>query len=126
MLSEYDIIAFIGTTNSERSKAFYTGVLGLRLIEDAQFATVYDAHGTMLRVFKLEELAPARYTVLGWKVPDIAAAIDQLMNLGVTFEHIPGMQQDRRGVWTSPDGHQIAWFKDPDGNTLSLTQFEAG
>ena len=126
MLNEYDIIAFIGTTNAERSNAFYTGVLSLRLIEDAQFATVYEAHGTMLRVFKLGELTPARYTVLGWKVPDIASAVDQLVNRGVSFERVPGMEQDARGVWTSPDGHQVAWFKDPDGNTLSLTQFKAG
>jgi catechol 2,3-dioxygenase-like lactoylglutathione lyase family enzyme len=124
MLNESDIIAFIGTTNAERSKAFYISVLGLRLIEDAQFATVYDAHGTMLRVFKLEELTPARYTVLGWRVSDIATVVDQMMNRGVTFEHIPGMEQDERGVWTSPDGHQVAWFKDPDGNTLSLSQFK--
>jgi catechol 2,3-dioxygenase-like lactoylglutathione lyase family enzyme len=124
MLNEYDIIAFAGTTNAERSKAFYSGVLGLRLVDDTQFATVYDAHGTMLRVFKLGELTPARYTVLGWKVRDIAAIVDEMRKRGVSFEFFPGMEQDERGIWTSPDGHQVAWFKDPDANTLSLTQFK--
>jgi len=126
MLHEYDIITFIGTANAERSKAFYTNMLGLRLVEDAQFATVYDAHGTMLRVFKLAELMPARHTVLGWRVPDIASVIDQMTQRGVGFERFAGMEQDARGIWTSPDGHQVAWFKDPDGNSLSLTQFKAG
>jgi catechol 2,3-dioxygenase-like lactoylglutathione lyase family enzyme len=125
MLGNFDVIAFVATKRPERAKAFYRDVLGLRLLEDAPFALVFDAHGTMVRISKVNELTPATYTVLGWKVPDIRAAIDGLSSRGVAFERYQGMPQDERGIWTSPDGHQIAWFKDPDGNTLSLTQFRS-
>ncbi|MGH7949227.1 MAG: VOC family protein [Candidatus Binataceae bacterium] len=123
MLAKYDLIAFVGTKQPEPAKAFYTGVIGLRLTEDSPFALVFDANGVMLRVFKVRELTPAPFTVLGWNVPDIKLAMRDLASKGITFERYQGMPQDEWGVWTTPDGHQVAWFKDPDGNTLSLTQF---
>jgi len=125
MLTGCEVIAFVATANSERAKAFYTNVLGLTLVADTPFALVFDAAGTMLRISKVEKLAPAPHTVLGWKVVDIDATIEQLTEAGATFELYAHMPQDKLGVWTTPEGHKIAWFKDPDGNTLSLTQFRA-
>jgi catechol 2,3-dioxygenase-like lactoylglutathione lyase family enzyme len=125
VLAGRDVVAFVATRDATRSRAFYEGVLGLRLVADEPFALVFDAHGTTLRVTKVQELAPARHSVLGWLVPDIAAAVDQLAERGVAFERYPGLPQDDRGVCTFPGGGSVAWFKDPDGNTLSLTQMES-
>ena len=119
------IMAFAATTDSEKAKDFYGGKLGLKLVEDSPFAIVYDAGGTMLRVQKAQKLDPPQFTVLGWEVADIAAKIKELMESGVEFNHY-GMEfpkQDELGIWTTPDGAKVAWFKDPDGYTFSLTQF---
>jgi hypothetical protein len=83
---------------------------------------VFDAAGTMLRIARVEELNPANYTRLGWEVDDIARAVKELQNTGVELERYPGMPQDELGIWKSPSGARVGWFKDPDGNTLSLTQ----
>jgi predicted enzyme related to lactoylglutathione lyase len=83
---------------------------------------VLDAHGTMLRVTAVHEVARAGYTVLGWRVADIAVATRELAARGVIFLRYEGMGQDEHGIWTAPGGAQVAWFADPDGNTLSLTQ----
>lgn len=124
MLGNCEVIAFVATARPERATTFYRDVLGLPLLGDDAFALVFDAHGTMVRIFKVQELTPAPFTVLGWKVAAIRPAIQELSSRGVSFERYPGMPQDEAGVWTTPDGHQVAWFKDPDGNTLSLTQFK--
>jgi catechol 2,3-dioxygenase-like lactoylglutathione lyase family enzyme len=123
MLNNFEVSPFIATAHGRRAKAFYTTVLGLTLVEDSAAALVFDAHGTMVRIAKVPQLAPAPYTVLGWSVPDIRAAIQELSNHGVTFERLQGMAQDEMGVWTSPEGNRVTWFKDPDGNILSLTEF---
>lgn len=122
MLNQSDVIAFVATANSDRAKTFYTDTLGLQLVADEPFALVFDANGIALRIAKVESLAPAQHTVLGWRVDDIDSIVDRLVSNGVTFERFPGMEQDGRGVWTSPRGARIAWFKDPDGNMLSLTE----
>ena len=124
MLNKTRIIAFVATQHPARARKFYEETLGLTLVEDGPFALVFDANGTMLRVQKVEKLIPATHTVLGWDVPDIHATIKELSKRGVRFEHFEGLQQDKSGIWTSPAGGKIAWFKDPDGNTLSLTQFQ--
>ena len=122
-LREQHIIAFIATRDPAGAKKFYSGTLGLPLVsEELPFALVFDAHGTMLRVTVVKTLSPAGYTVLGWQVPDIAVAAKDLRKAGVQFERYPGMQQDELGIWTSPGGSRVAWFKDPDGNTLSLSE----
>jgi catechol 2,3-dioxygenase-like lactoylglutathione lyase family enzyme len=124
-LSDYSIIGFVGTSDPDRAGKFYGDTLGLRLVsQQMPFALVYDAHGTMLRVTIVEKVNPAGYTVLGWKVPNIVAAIKSLAEAGVHFERYQGLQQDDLGVWTSPGGGKIAWFKDPDGNTLSISQHD--
>ncbi|HKA88407.1 MAG TPA: VOC family protein [Haliangiales bacterium] len=123
MLGTNPIIAFVATRAPDRAKAFYRDVLGLRLVADEDFALVFDAGGTMLRVAKVAEHTPAPFTVLGWRVTAIRPAVEQLGRRGVKLERFPGMQQDGAGIWTAPGGAMIAWFKDPDGNLLSLTQF---
>jgi catechol 2,3-dioxygenase-like lactoylglutathione lyase family enzyme len=124
-LSDYSIIGFVGVSDPGRARKFYGDMLGLPLVsEQMPFALVYDANGTMLRVTIVEKVNPAGYTVLGWKVPNIAAAARSLAESGVRFERYEGMQQDDVGVWTSPGGGKVAWFKDPDGNTLSISQHE--
>jgi len=117
-------MAFVGVRDPERAKAFYKDTLGLRLVEEQlPFALVFNAKGIMLRVSIVPKPAVAQYTVLGWEVPDIAAAVKELNAAGVEFERYDQMNQNKLGIWKSPSGAQIAWFKDPDGNLLSLTQF---
>ena len=117
------VISFVATKRPEKAREFYEKTLGLKFVSDDPFAIVFDVGGTMLRVQKVEELVPAGHTVLGWEVADIRARIEELVKRGVKFERFPGMGQDKLGVWVSPAGGKIAWFKDPDGNTLSLTEF---
>jgi catechol 2,3-dioxygenase-like lactoylglutathione lyase family enzyme len=120
--SSADLVAFVATTDLTRARAFYESVLGLRIVEESAFACVCDANGTELRVTLVDAVAPAGYTVLGWRVDDIAASIEALVERGVAFERFDGMSQDSLGIWMSPSGASVAWFKDSDGNTLSLTQ----
>jgi len=122
-LGEQPIFAFISTSDPDRAKKFYRDTLGLPLIaEELPFALVFDAHGVMLRVTIVKKGKPADYTVLGWQVPKIKPAAKALTNAGVVFERFPGMDQDDLGIWSSPSGAKVAWFKDPDGNTLSISE----
>lgn len=122
MLESADLIAFAATSDVPRARAFYQDTLGLELVRDDGFALVFDAHGTMLRVTQVGEVIVAPYTVLGWEVADAASAVTGLRGLGVQFERYDGVEQDEQGIWTAPGGDLVAWFKDPDGNTLSVTQ----
>jgi hypothetical protein len=123
MLETSKLIAFVGSADLRQARLFYEQTLGLRMIECNEFACVFDANGTMLRVTAVAEVARAGYTVLGWQVSDIAAIVRGLTAKGVTFLRYAGMDQDESGVWTTPDGGKVAWFGDPGGNVLSLTQF---
>jgi len=123
MLSAHPLMAFVATKDPLRAREFYQNTLGLRLVADEPFAIVFDANGTTLRVQKVERVAPAPYTALGWRVPDIRGTIRGLVEKGVTFERFGFFPQDELGIWTADDGTMVAWFKDPDGNLLSLTQF---
>lgn len=118
-------ILFVASTKHEEAKAFYTQVMGFTLKDDSPFSLEFDAGGTMLRVQKVAELHPHPFTSIGWQVSDIAAERDQLAERGAIFEHFEFMDQDERDIWTAPDGAKVCWFKDPDGNTLSLSQFPA-
>jgi catechol 2,3-dioxygenase-like lactoylglutathione lyase family enzyme len=122
VLGSSDLIAFVATADLGRAREFYAGALGLRLVEETPFACVFDANGTTLRVTLAESVTPAGYTVLGWSVADVAAAIRALRERGVVFVRYARLEQDDLGVWRSPGGARIAWFEDPDGNTLSLSQ----
>jgi catechol 2,3-dioxygenase-like lactoylglutathione lyase family enzyme len=122
MLGSSDLVAFAASADLSRARAFYEGVLGLPVVDQDDFACVFDANGTMLRVTAVREVSPAGYTVLGWRVADIEAAVRGLSARGVAFSRFDGMEQDDNGIWTSPGGAKVAWFTDPDGNVLSLTQ----
>jgi catechol 2,3-dioxygenase-like lactoylglutathione lyase family enzyme len=123
MLAQSDLIAFLATVWPARARAFYQDALGLSFIEESPYALVFDAGGLMLRIQKVEAFEPAAHTALGWRVADIGAVMADLATRGVRFEFYAGLPQDGRGVWTTPDGTEIAWFKDPDANVLSLTRF---
>ncbi len=125
MLGTRPLVAFVATTDASRARDFYTDTLGLRLVSGDRFALVFDAAGTMLRVTTVRQLQPAPYTVLGWDVADIRGSVRELTERGVTFRRYDGLDQDADGVWTAPGGAKVAWFEDPDGNTLSLTEFPA-
>ena len=122
MLNESRIVCFLATKNPEIAKEFYQDILGLKLIEDTPHALVFDANGTTLRIQKVREHTPAKHTSVGWEVNNIRANIEALLKKDVCFERYEGLQQDELGIWRTLDGAQIAWFKDPDGNILSLTQ----
>jgi catechol 2,3-dioxygenase-like lactoylglutathione lyase family enzyme len=124
MLKSRPIVAFVATTDPRRAKAFYAKTLGLHLVSEDGFALAFNAGGTMLRVAIVNTLQPAGYTVLGWIVPDIAKAVRGLVKRGVRFQRYDGMPQDDLGIWPSPSGARVAWFTDPDGNTLSLTELK--
>jgi catechol 2,3-dioxygenase-like lactoylglutathione lyase family enzyme len=125
ILGTSKLVAFVATTDPEKARAFYQGVLGLRLFEDEKpFALIFDANGIMLRVTTVREHNPAPFTVLGWDVSSIEATVDRLTAAGVEFQRYPGINDgDPKGIWTAPGGAPVAWFKDPDGNVLSVTQF---
>ncbi|HEY1900905.1 MAG TPA: VOC family protein [Terracidiphilus sp.] len=122
-LGNYNIIGFVSIVDVSRAKDFYRDTLGLRLVmEEPPFALVFEANGIMLRLGMAKELPPAHGTVLGWQVPEIAATVQSLAQAGVHFERYAWMDQDELGIWTSPTGARVAWFKDPDGNILSVSE----
>jgi len=121
-LASEKIIAFVITGDPARAKAFYGGTLGLTFVSEDSFAIVFNANGTLLRIAIGRNITPAKHTVLGWKVHDITAAADALQKAGVKFERFEGLPQDPAGIWNAPGGDRVAWFKDPDGNILSISQ----
>jgi catechol 2,3-dioxygenase-like lactoylglutathione lyase family enzyme len=125
ILGTSKLVAFVATTDPEKARAFYEGVLGMRLMEDEKpFALVFVVNGIMLRVTAVHEHHPAPFTVLGWDVTSIEATVDRLTAAGVELQRYKGINDsDPKGIWTAPGGARVAWFKDPDGNVLSVTQF---
>lgn len=123
MLATSDVIAFVSTADLARARAFYEAVLGLPVMDENPYACVCDAHGTMLRITAVAEVPHPGHTVLGWRVTDIGETVAQLESRGVEFARYDGVEQDAHGVWTTPSGDRVAWFTDPDGNLLSLTEF---
>ena len=117
------LVGFAATASPKKARRFYRDTLGLRLVDDNPFALVFDANGTMLRVQLVDEVVPAGHTIAGWQVKDIQKTVIALTKKRVKFNRYPGMEQDKLGIWESPSGARIAWFSDPDGNTLSLTEF---
>jgi catechol 2,3-dioxygenase-like lactoylglutathione lyase family enzyme len=123
MLSASPIIAFIPTKDVARARAFYEGTLGLRFVGEDAFATVMDANGTMLRIVRVGDFTPFPFTILGWEVKDIDATVDAMTVKGVDFSRFSFLQHAANGVWTVPgEAVRVAWFLDPDGNTLSISQ----
>ena len=124
MLASGKLIGFVPTTDSRRARDFYEGKLGFQFISDDQFALVMRAGESMIRIAKAGKFTPAQYTVMGWEVTDIEAMVKWLNSRGVEFEKYPFVQDRELGIWTTPNGDKVAWFKDPDGNVLSLSQHQ--
>jgi catechol 2,3-dioxygenase-like lactoylglutathione lyase family enzyme len=122
MLGSTDIVAFVSITDGDKARAFYEGVLGLKFVKDDGFALVLDANGIMIRAAKMKEVKPAQSTVLGWQVTGIEDVVRGLQKKGVKFEVFGFFKQDELGIWTAPTGDKVAWFKDPDGNVLSVSE----
>src|ERR1700691_4688418 len=123
MLGSINIVAFVPTNDTEKARAFYEGLLGLRFIKDDGFAMVLDANGIMVRVAKVPPpFKPAQFTILGWQVSGSEDVGRDLRDKGVQFEIFGFFKQDELGIWTAPTGDKVAWFKDPDGNVLSVSQ----
>lgn len=123
MLAPHDVISLIPIRDGEAARAFYEGVLGLRFVVDDGFAVVFEVNGRYLRLTRVPELNPQPFSIIGWQVADIAAIVDGLAERGVVFERYPQLEQDARGVWQVPDGSaKVAWFKDPEGNLLSVVE----
>lgn len=122
-LASERVMAFAVTSDAQTCRAFYEGTLGLRFVEEDAFAVVLDAGGTIIRIQKMKEHQPAGYTVLGWNVPDIRATAARLGEAGVKLERYAWMtMQDEAGIATFANGDRVAWFKDPEGNILSIAQ----
>jgi catechol 2,3-dioxygenase-like lactoylglutathione lyase family enzyme len=124
MFGSTNIVAFVPTKDAEKAKAFYVDVLGLRFIKDDGFAMVLDANGIMVRVARAQ-FTPAQFTILGWQVENIEKTAAGLQEKGVRFERFGFFEQDALGIWTAPTGDKVAWFRDPDGNVLSVSQHVA-
>lgn len=125
MLRNADVVCFVPTRNPQRARAFYENVLGLEFVSEDPFALVFNAKGVTVRVAdvsSVRDFRPASFTILGWHVPSAEAAVRDLQARGVAFERFQGMEQSQTGIWTSPSGAKVAWFKDPDGNVLSVTE----
>lgn len=123
MLSSAKIMAFISTTNADSARGFYRDKLGLKMLSEDGFALVFDCGGTHLRVALAQEVTPAKYTVLGWEVKDVRQTVLDLKNAGIACEIFGSFQQDELGIWIAPGGTHIAWFKDPEGNLLSVSSY---
>ena len=122
MLASGKIVGFLLTKDYDMAKAFFEGALGFQFVSVDQYAMVMNAGGTMIRIAKVPDFTPARSTVLGWEVQNIEAIVTWLKNRGVTFEKYPFVQDRELGIWTTPTGDKVAWFKDPDGNVLSVSE----
>ncbi len=122
MLADKKLKAFVPTKNPKQARNFYNHLLGLTLISEDDYALEFDANGTILRVTIVQEFTPQSFTVLGWNVPDIRETIKLLNQQGIECNKYDFLEQDKSGVWNSPGGSKVAWFKDPDGNVLSLTE----
>ena len=119
------VVTFLMTQNPEASIAFYRDKLGIRFLRDDGFALVFDMNGVMLRIVKAKSFTPVQNTVLGWEAINIGSTMARLEQLGVAFERYSNMGQDEHGVCTFPSGDKVAWFRDPDGNVLSISQHAA-
>ena len=122
MLAAMDMIGFLLTKDYDKARVFYEGNLGFEFVSLDQFALVMQAGKSMIRIVRVPTFTPLQSTVLGWEVTDIETMVAWLAKRGVVFEKYPFVQDKERGIWSTPDGSKVAWFKDPDGNVLSVSQ----
>ena len=116
-------MAFIPASDLATARSFYAGILGLEVKTENPFAVILNSGGTTLRLTQVENHQPEPFTIAGWEVTDIGTTVEDLVSRGVSLIRFDGMDQDEQGIWTTPGGDAVAWFKDPDGNTLSITTF---
>ena len=122
MLSDSKLVGFLATTDYNKAREFYEGKLGLRFVSQDDFALVLHADGNTIRIPRVTDFRPQPFTVLGWEVSDIQSKVKELAGRGVQFERYGFAGQDELGIWSSPAGAKVAWFKDPDGNVLSMSE----
>ena len=122
MLAKSKLIGFVQTTDYEKARAFYEGKLGFEFVSLDQFALVMRAGAHMIRIVKMAKFVPAQGTILGWEVDDVPSMAAWLRDKGVVFEKYPFVEDKEHGIWTTPTGDKVAWFKDPEGNILSISQ----
>jgi catechol 2,3-dioxygenase-like lactoylglutathione lyase family enzyme len=122
MISGNKLKAFVPTKNPENARIFYRDILGLKLISEDNFAMEFDSNGTKIRITNVQELKPQPFTILGWDVDNIVSAIKLLNEKNIYCEKYDSLKQDELGIWISPEGTKVAWFKDPDGNILSFSE----
>ncbi|HEX3095282.1 MAG TPA: VOC family protein [Candidatus Angelobacter sp.] len=122
MLASGKLVGFVPTKNSRKAREFYEDKLGFQFVSDDQFALVMQAGESMIRIVKGAKFTPAQYTVMGWEITDVEAMVKWLNKCGVAFEKYPFVKDQELGICTTPNGDKVAWFKDPDGNVLSLSQ----
>ena len=122
MLAASKLIGFVPTRDSVKARAFYEDKLGFQFVSDDPFALVMQAGESSIRIAKAKDFTPAPYTVMGWEVSDVEAVVKWLTQRSVAFEKYPFVQDRELGIWTTPGGDKVAWFKDPDGNVLSVSQ----
>jgi len=122
MLASGQMVGFVLTRDYQKARAFYEDKLGFEFVSQDQFALVMKAGGHDIRVSKVADFTPRQSTVLGWEISDIEAVVAWLTERGVAFEKYPFIQDKKRGIWTTPGGSRVAWFKDADGNVLSVSQ----
>lgn len=124
MLASMNMMGFILTKDYDKSRAFYESNLGFEFVSVDKFALVMKAGKSMIRIVKLPTFSPLQSTVLGWEVDDIETMVEWLAKRGVVFEKYPFVQDQETGIWVTPNGDKVAWFKDPDGNILSISQHQ--
>jgi len=122
-LGSSSVAAFVAASDTAAARDFYENKLGLTVILEDDWGIMFDSNGTSIRLQKGVTFKPQEFTVLGWHVEDIEAAKAELESRGVAFEQYPWMPEGSNGIMTFPGGARVAWFKDPDGNVLSLDQF---
>jgi catechol 2,3-dioxygenase-like lactoylglutathione lyase family enzyme len=122
MLGSAQLVGFVPTRDYEQARASYEGKLGFDFVSLDQFALVVSVGGHKIRIGKIPNFTPLQGTILGWEVSDISAAATWLRDRGVPTEKFPFVQDRELGIWTAPNGDKVAWFKDPDGNVLSISQ----
>lgn len=126
MLKGAKLVAFAATTDALRAAAFYMTILGLKLRYEDDFAVSLESEGVEVRLQKVERFDPQPFTTLGWQVARITEVVDQLLQHGIVPERYPWLDQDEMGVWQAPSGARVVWFRDPDGNLLSVAEYPPG
>ena len=122
MIPNATLKAFVPTTDPDRARHFYVDVLGMEFVGVDPFAVTVRYGATPIRLVKVEKFSPAPFTVLGWDVTDLRWHVRLLADAKLTFTRYEGLEQDEDAIWTAPGGGRVAWFRDPDGNVLSLSE----